>query len=267
MSKNNMLGHPCFEAKAAKEMGRIHLPVAKSCNIKCNYCDKKISCLNEKHPGACFKVIPPDEALYLYKKAKSQDDRLKIVGVSGPGDPLFNDETFKTFELIKKYDRDAIFCISTNGTLLSQKLDMLLFYDVSYLTITINAVSAEVAKDIYEYAFYDEKFYFDIEAARLIVNLQQEGLLKAAQKGLNVKVNTVLIPTINDSHIEEVAKRVKYLGANVMNIMPLIPYAKFSHLEKPSCDLIFNIRKRCQDIIEQISHCNQCRSDAIGLLV
>ncbi|WP_271628950.1 radical SAM protein [Caldicellulosiruptor sp. DIB 104C] len=264
---NRNYGHPCFGKDAASKIGRIHLPVAQACNIKCNYCDRNISCMNENHPGACLEVLTPEQALERYKRYASSDSRLKIVGISGPGDPLFNPETFKTFELIKSYDKGAIFCISTNGLLLEDRIEDLLKSNVRFVTVTVNAVNFEVAKEIYEFALYDEVLYFGEDAAKLLVEKQQKGIEKACKAGLVVKVNTVLIPDINQDHIEEIAKVVKALGVSIMNIMPLRPYAKFSHLKRPSCDTVNNIRKRCESIIDQISHCNQCRSDAIGMLM
>lgn len=41
-----------------------------------------------------------------------------------------------------------------------------------------------------------------------------------------VKVNSVLIPGLNDEHIVDIAKEVKKRGASLMNILPLIPLAK-----------------------------------------
>ncbi|ADQ41279.1 Radical SAM domain protein [Caldicellulosiruptor acetigenus I77R1B] len=265
--ESKLLGHPCFNKDVIYKIGRIHLPVAKSCNIKCNYCDRNISCINDHHPGACSKVLSPQEALRRYKDITSRDRTIKIVGISGPGDPLFNQETFETFELIRNYDAQAEFCISTNGLLLEDLAEVLLNYNVKYVTVTVNAVDSNIAQNIYEFAMYNELLYFGKEAAELIVHKQQYGIYRASELGLMVKVNTVLIPGINNHHIEEVAARVKALGAKVMNIMPLIPYAKFSDIERPSCSVLAQAREKCSKIIQLITHCRQCRSDEAGLLV
>lgn len=42
--------HPCFTAKCS-DYARIHLPVAPKCNMQCNYCLRKYSCVNESRPG------------------------------------------------------------------------------------------------------------------------------------------------------------------------------------------------------------------------
>ncbi len=43
--------HPCFNESAKGTCGRVHLPVAPECNIKCNYCNRKYDCVNESRPG------------------------------------------------------------------------------------------------------------------------------------------------------------------------------------------------------------------------
>ncbi len=43
--------HPCFNVHAKGSCGRVHLPVAPDCNIKCNYCNRKYDCVNESRPA------------------------------------------------------------------------------------------------------------------------------------------------------------------------------------------------------------------------
>ena len=52
-------------------------------------------------------------------------------------------------------------------------------------------------------------------------------------KGILVKVNSVLIPGVNDKHLEEVSKIVKAKGAFLHNVMPLISEAGARHLLRP----------------------------------
>jgi len=37
--------HPCFREEARGVCGRVHLPVAPQCNVKCNYCDRRYDCV------------------------------------------------------------------------------------------------------------------------------------------------------------------------------------------------------------------------------
>jgi len=60
--------HPCFNAKVKGQYGRVHLPVAPKCNIKCNYCNRKYDCVNESRPGVTSTILTPDQALYYMDK-------------------------------------------------------------------------------------------------------------------------------------------------------------------------------------------------------
>jgi nitrogen fixation protein NifB len=198
------------------------------------------------------------------------DDRLKniikVVGIAGPGDPLVNDETFETFRLIKDEFPELIFCLSTNGLLLPEKIDQLTEINLHSLTITINALSAEVGALIYRHVNYLGNTCSGIEGASLLIDRQFEGLRLAAQAGLVVKVNTVLIPGINDGQIPLIAEKVAGLGAYVMNIMPVIPQAELASATPPTADYLESVRAANEGIIGQFRGCRQCRADAVGLI-
>ena len=66
------------------------------------------------------------------------------------------------------------------------------------------------------------------EAARILIANQLEGLKRAAEYGMTIKVNTVLIPGVNEDQMPLIGRKVKELGAFVMNVMPLIPQADFA---------------------------------------
>ncbi len=95
-----------------------------------------------------------------------------------------------------------------------------------------------------------------------------EGIKYLADNGTLVKVNIVMINDINSSHIMEVVKKVKKLGAFITNIMPLIPApgSSFEHHPQTSMKDINAMRALCGKDINQMLHCRQCRADAVGLL-
>ena len=51
---------------------------------------------------------------------------------------------------------------------------------------------------------------------------QLQGLEMLTERGILCKVNSVMIPGVNDKHLVEVNKVVKARGAFLHNIMPLI---------------------------------------------
>ena len=82
--------HPCFNEDSKHRYGRIHLPVAPKCNIKCNYCDRKYDCVNESRPGVASAILTPTQALRYLERVREKLPNLAVVGIAGPGDPLAN---------------------------------------------------------------------------------------------------------------------------------------------------------------------------------
>lgn len=258
--------HPCFSREAHHKYGRIHLPVAPGCNIQCRYCIRKYDCANESRPGVSSRVLDVDEAVERVHVLAERDERIKVAGIAGPGDPLSNDATFEVMRGIYKKFPELILCISTNGLLLPDKLNELIEAGLRSLTITINAVNTETAAKIYSHAIYNNIIYKGADAADLLLGNQWLGLKKAVESGILVKVNTIYIPGINDSEIPEIARLTGKIGASIMNITSIIPQAEFKDLKGPDYEMMANMRKICSQHISQMSHCRQCRADALGAL-
>ncbi len=258
--------HPCFSEEAHTRFGRAHLPVAPACNIQCRYCIRKFDCANESRPGITSRVLTPDEAVDRTRVLIERSDRLSVIGIAGPGDPLVNASTYVVLRKINWEYPDLTLCVSTNGLLLSDRLEQLIASGVRSLTITINAVFPATAEKIYSWAIYRGRRYKGKEAAELLLANQWQGLENAIDAGLIVKVNSVLIPGVNDRELPLIAERAGKLGADIMNILPLIPQAEFANLARPSHAELNKIREQCRPFIKQMTHCKQCRADACGLL-
>ena len=266
--KNKIQGHPCYGGNHHKN-GRMHLAVAPRCNIKCGYCSRKHDCANESRPGVTSRIMTPQEAIEKVREVMASPIAgpiIKVVGIAGPGDPLANEETFQTFELVKKEFPQLMLCMSTNGLLLPESIDRLHELGLHSLTVTINAIDPEVGAKIYGHIIYHGKRYSGVEASRILIANQLEGVRRAGELGMTIKINSVLTPGINDHQIPVIAEKVKALGAFVMNIMPIIPQAELSHISRPSEEYLAEIRKANEGVIGQFAHCKQCRADAIGLI-
>ncbi len=261
-------GHPCFGGNHQKN-GRIHLAVAPRCNIKCGYCTRRHDCVNESRPGVTSRILTPEQGVETVRTVLAHKELwpvIKVVGIAGPGDPLANEETFETFRLIGEEFPHLIKCLSTNGLLLPDTIERLHQLDLRSLTVTLNALDPEIAGRIYSHVFYRGKRYSGAAGASILLVNQLEGIARAVEYGMTVKVNTVLIPGVNDSQIPFIAEKVKELGAFVMNVMPLIAQADFAHVTPPTPEQLEAVRGANEKIIGQFRHCRQCRADAIGLI-
>lgn len=261
--------HPCFSCSSAHKYARIHLPIAPQCNLSCNYCVRKFDCPNESRPGVTTSVLKPKEALERYIQVKKDVPNLTVVGIAGPGDALANfEETKETLELIRAYDKDVTFCLSTNGLMLPLYAQDIIALGVSHVTITINAVDPKIGGQIYKYVNYLGTIYKGEQAATILMANQLSGLKILADHNILCKVNIVTLKGINDEHIEAVVKKVKELGATITNIMQMIPVegSVFEGMPLVSNKEIMALRQKCGIHLEQMYHCKQCRADAIGLL-
>lgn len=259
-------GHPCYGGEAYHRYGRIHLPVAPRCNIKCNYCVRRHHCANENRPGVTSKILSAEEAVQRVRTAVLNRPSIRVVGIAGPGDALANEQTFHTFRLVQQEFPHIIECLSTNGLLLPDRLDQLLGVGVTSVTVTINSVDPAIGKLIYSWVRYEGKRLTGKEAARLLSNKQLEGIRMASLSGVAVRVNTVLIPEINGDHVVEIAQALADLGVDLMNIIPLIPLGKFSNLRPPTEQELKCAQDECEVFIPQFRGCRQCRADAVGML-
>lgn len=260
--------HPCFNG-CGSGYARIHLPVAPKCNIQCNYCVRKYDCPNESRPGVTTEILSAEQALEKYKIVKGKMPNLTVVGIAGPGDSLADFEnTRRTLSLIRKFDPEVTFCLSTNGLMLPIYADELVKLGVSHVTVTMNAVNATIGAKIYKHVDYMGNRYFgEIGAAILMAN-QMAGLKRLASLGVVCKVNVVMLKGINEYHVQQVVKKAKELGCEISNIMQLIPVAgsAFENMPLTSNKEIMEMRRTCGKIMPQMYHCHQCRADAIGTL-
>jgi nitrogen fixation protein NifB len=261
--------HPCFNAEVRHKTGRIHLPVAPKCNVQCNFCERKFDCANESRPGVSTGILKPLQALNYLDTLNQQVPNLAVVGIAGPGDPFANAaETMETLELVHARFPDKLLCISSNGLSLPEYIPRLAELKVSHVTITVNAVEPKIGAEVYEWIHFNKKTYFGTEGAAILLQRQTESIRLLKHHCITVKINTVVIPRINEHHIHEISRYVSELGADVQNCIPLIPVkgTPFGLLEEPSPSVMRTVRAKTSLHIKQMSHCARCRADAVGLL-
>jgi nitrogen fixation protein NifB len=261
--------HPCFSHAARLTHARVHLPVASRCNMQCGYCNRKYDCVNESRPGVTCMVMSPREAVSYLDEINTKTRNFSVVGIAGPGDPFANaDETIETLRLVRNRYPDILLCLATNGLNLLPYVAVLAKLGVSHVSITINAVDPEIGAKIYSWISYGNRRLEGIEAAALLWERQKLSIPALRSHGMVIKVNSILIPGINDQHIPEVAENVSGLGANLFNVMPIYPVLEtpFASIAEPGPGLIAKVRSRAGGYLPQMTHCTRCRADAVGLL-
>lgn len=269
MLKKDYSHHPCFNAKVKGQFGRVHLPVAPKCNIKCNYCNRKYDCVNESRPGVTSTILTPTQALTYMDRVLENEPRITVAGIAGPGDPFANaEETLETMRLIREKYPHMILCLASNGLNLAPHVEALAEIDVSHVTVTVNGVDPEIIKNIYSWVRDGNVVYRGIQAAELILARQLSAITMLKKHGITVKINTIAIPGINDHHVEEVAKKMAELGGDLFNCMAMFPNVDtpFAHIPEPSKKMMADLRQKGEKYLPQMRHCTRCRADAVGLL-
>lgn len=265
--------HPCFSEQAHHHYARIHLAVAPACNIRCHYCNRKYDCANEARPGVVSERLTPEQAIKKALVVGAAIPQLSVVGIAGPGEPLANPKrTFATLRGIAQHAPDLRLCLSTNGLRLPEYAEQLAKLQVKHVTITMNALDPGIGSRIHPWVFWDGQRLTGKRGAQVLIEQQQEGLRQLVRLGVLVKINSVMIPGINDQHLHDVNRLATREGAFMHNILPLIAepdhgtFFGLSGQRPPTPAELKTVQDACSGDIAVMRHCRQCRADAVGLL-
>lgn len=261
--------HPCFNEQARHHFARIHLPVAPQCNVQCNFCLRRYDCANESRPGVTSALLSPPQALGYLETMLAKDPRITVVGIAGPGDPFATpDTTLETLRLVRHRHPEMLLCVASNGLNVTPYADELAALAVSHVTLTVNAIDPAIAANIYAWVRDGKRIYRGTVAGQLLWDRQAAAIRALDSRGMTVKINTIIIPGVNDRHVVEIAQRTAELGADIANCVPLYPVAgtPLAEVVPPPPEAVAAIRAEVARHLPIMSHCTRCRADAVGLL-
>ncbi|MDY6854212.1 MAG: radical SAM protein [Thermodesulfobacteriota bacterium] len=265
----DLSNHPCFNTKACGKFGRVHLPVAPRCNIQCKYCDRKYDCVNESRPGVTGALLTPHQAMTYLEFVFEKTRNISVVGIAGPGDPFANpEETMQTLSMARGKYPDIMLCLATNGLGIEPYVDELAELGISHVSITLNAIDHEIGAKIYSFVRHGKRTLGPKTGIKILLEKQLEAIEKLKKRGIITKVNTIILPGINEDHIEAVAKKMGEMKVDILNCVPFYPNkgAAFENLGEPSKELVKKIREKAAQYLPQMHHCARCRADAIGII-
>ncbi|MEM0911789.1 MAG: nitrogenase cofactor biosynthesis protein NifB, partial [Pseudomonadota bacterium] len=240
---------------------------------QCHYCNRKFDCANESRPGVVSELLSPEQAVKKVKAVAANIPQMTVLGIAGPGDPLANPErTFATFRMLSEQTPDIKLCVSTNGLALPDAVEELSQHNIDHVTITINTLDPEIGAKIYPWIYWNGRRIRGVKGAKILIEQQQKGLEMLTERGILVKVNSVMIPGVNEEHLKEVSRVVKAKGAFLHNVMPLIAEAEHGTFygvmgqRSPEDAELQTLQDACSGDMNMMRHCRQCRADAVGLL-
>jgi nitrogen fixation protein NifB len=243
--------------------------VAATCNIRCNYCDRRHDCANESRPGVSSVLLTPEEASAHVDQVINQMPWITVAGIAGPGDAFAEPlPTLATLEAVRRRHPALHLCLSTNGLVIRDYIKDLVGLKVGFVTVTVNALDPRVGAQIYGLVHWQGQSLRGEEAAALLLDRQLSAISRLTAAGIAVKVNTVVIPTINTAQCPVIARTVARLGARLHNLIPIIPVqtTPFAALAPPTIEQLEMLRQVGEFHLPQMRHCMRCRADSVGLL-
>jgi nitrogen fixation protein NifB len=237
--------------------------------VQCNFCDRRFDCINESRPGVTSAVLTPQQALFYLDRAMEKSPAIRVVGIAGPGDPFATpQETLETLSLVRGRYPEMLLCVASNGLEVAAHAAELARLQVTHVTITVNAVDPEIGAPVYAWVRDGYRVLRGVNAAATLLERQRAAIVELKRHGVTVKINTIVMPGINDAHTAQVAREVASLGADIMNCIPLYPVAGTPFATLPQMDHreLAVLRKRTAEFLPQMLHCTRCRADAVGLL-
>jgi nitrogen fixation protein NifB len=140
--------------------------------------------------------------------------------------------------------------------------------DISHVTITVNAVDPEIGAEIYRFVRPEREVFRGVAGAKVLWQRQLDAIDQLKSMNITVKVNSIVMPGVNEHHLATIAQRMSGLGVDYQNCMALYPLEEtpFGKLTAPDAELMASIRADCGRYVPQMEHCQRCRADAAGLL-
>ena len=170
-----------------RKVDYLRVSVTERCNFRCQYC----------MPEKPFSWVPRENLLSyedLFKFIKvGIDEGIKKVRVTG-GEPLLRDDLDYFIKLVNDYKNDIDLALTTNGFLLPQMAQKLRDAGLKRINISLDTLDASRAKQI---------------AQKDVLSTVLEGIKKAKEVGLKIKINCVPLKNINDIDILDVLEFCK----------------------------------------------------------
>lgn len=209
----------CLIPGAGSSGSYLRLPVAPRSNTRLRF----------GAPGSPGRALQPKDVVQWVGRLLAEGKGVAMADVAGPGDPLAEPgPALETLRLMRATHPQVALTMTTVGLNGAAHAEILAELGLSHVSVLVDAVDPAVAAALYAWIRPGQRTLAVDQAASLLVQAQAEAIAAFKKAGLFVKVNTTLFPGINDAHVEEIAKAVAKLGADLMAVLPYQPQAASS---------------------------------------
>ncbi len=186
-----------------RRVNYLRVSVTERCNFRCQYC----------MPEKPFSWVPQENLLSFEELFKfiriAIDEGVEKIRLTG-GEPLLRHDLDRFVKMIHDYRPDIDLALTTNGYLLTEMAESLRAAGLKRLNISLDSLKPAVAAQI---------------AQKNVLGKVLEGIEKALEVGLKVKINMVPLKGINDSEILDILEYCRERGIRVR----FIEYMENSH--------------------------------------
>lgn len=189
-----------------REIDYLRISLTESCNLRCIYCMPE-----GVAPKVCGETLTKENIFDIVEVAVELN--IKKIRLTG-GEPLLHQDIVEIVQGIKDRGIEKIY-ITTNGILLSEKIEKLKKAGLKGVNISLDTLDRE-------------QFNYITRGGDLERVLQ--GIEKALNLNLEVKINSVIMKDINENAIEELAKLTlnSQLDVRFIELMPIGQGKKFT---------------------------------------
>ena len=189
-----------------REIDYLRISLTESCNLRCIYCMPE-----GVAPKVCGETLTKENIFNIVEVAVELN--IKKIRLTG-GEPLLRQDIVEIVQGIKDRGIEKIY-ITTNGILLYEKIEKLKKAGLKGVNISLDTLDRE-------------QFNYITRGGDLERVLQ--GIEKALNLNLEVKINSVIMKDINENAIEELAKLTlnSQLDVRFIELMPIGQGKKFT---------------------------------------
>ncbi|WP_187918981.1 GTP 3',8-cyclase MoaA [Helicobacter pylori] len=174
----------------------IRVSVTKQCNFRCQYCmpTTPLNFFDDE------ELLPLDNVLEFLKIAI--DEGVKKIRITG-GEPLLRKGLDEFIAKLHAYNKEVTLVLSTNGFLLKKMAKDLKNAGLSRVNVSLDSLKSDRVLKI---------------SQKDALKNTLEGIEESLKVGLKLKLNTVVIKSVNDDEILELLEYAKNRGIQIRYI-------------------------------------------------
>jgi len=215
-----------------REVNYLRISVTERCNFRCSYC----------MPNKPFEWLPKENLLSyeeMFKFIKiAIDNGIKKIRITG-GEPLVRDDLDVLIKMISNYAPDIDLALTTNGFLLPKYAKKLVEAGLKRVNISIDSLNKDTFLKLTKKDALEDVI---------------KGIDAAIDASLKVKLNSVILDSINDNEVVDLFLFAKNKGVQIRFIEYMENEQALEHIKTvPSKRIIEEINK-IDKIIEEVQN-------------